>query len=97
MTKRYGVDPPEVVIDEIIGLWLTYLIGFLMFELFFKAKSIFNPTFYVTTKIAFGLTGFLLFRFFDIIKLQPGKYFDEMKNGYGIMMDEVVKFLVEII
>jgi phosphatidylglycerophosphatase A len=88
MMRRYGIDPPEVVIDEIVGLWFTYLVGFLMFEFFFQVKS-FDPSFYFTTKLAFGIIGFLFFRFFDIIKLQPGKYFDEIKNGYGIMMDDI--------
>lgn len=33
---------------------------------------------------------FFLFRLFDIIKPQPAKYFDGMKGGIGIMMDDVV-------
>lgn len=34
--------------------------------------------------------GFLLFRFFDIVKLPPGNYFDEkVKNGWGVVMDDV--------
>ena len=33
---------------------------------------------------------FLLFRFFDIVKLPPANYFDEqVKNGFGVMMDDV--------
>jgi phosphatidylglycerophosphatase A len=37
----------------------------------------------------FGIIGFVIFRFFDIIKLQPAKYFDDLKNGYGVMMDDI--------
>jgi phosphatidylglycerophosphatase A len=34
---------------------------------------------------------FLLFRFFDIVKPQPARYFDEkVKNGFGVMADDVV-------
>lgn len=34
--------------------------------------------------------GFLLFRFFDVVKLPPGNYFDEkVKNGWGVVMDDV--------
>lgn len=34
--------------------------------------------------------GFLLFRFFDIIKFPPANLFDErMKNGWGVMLDDV--------
>jgi len=92
MQKRYGDDPPEVVIDEIAGLWATYLIGYLIFEFFFKAKT-FDPTFYFSTKVLFGVVGFFIFRIFDIVKLQPAGYFDGLKNGYGIMMDDIAAAL----
>lgn len=87
MVKRYGDDPAEVVIDEIVGLWFTFLIGYIMLE-FFKAKTI-DPTYSFPAKLTFGIVCFLLFRFFDIIKLQPAKYFDEMKSGFGIMLDDI--------
>jgi phosphatidylglycerophosphatase A len=36
-------------------------------------------------------TAFLLFRFFDIVKPQPARYFDEkVKNGFGVMSDDVI-------
>ena len=88
MKYRYGKDPAEVVIDEIVGLWFTYFIGQFILENFFKAKML-DPVSIRPTKVAFAVIGFLLFRFFDIIKLQPAKYFDECDNGYGIMMDDV--------
>lgn len=88
MRGRYGEDPPQVTIDEIAGLWFTYFIGFIMFELFFQAKA-FGPTFNFSTKLLFAVVGFFMFRFFDIIKLQPAKYFDEVKSGYGIMIDDI--------
>ena len=35
--------------------------------------------------------GFLLFRLFDITKIQPARYFDRrLKNGYGVVLDDVV-------
>ncbi len=35
--------------------------------------------------------GFLLFRFFDITKIPPARFFDrKMKNGYGVVLDDVV-------
>lgn len=35
--------------------------------------------------------GFLLFRFFDITKIPPARYFDrKMKNGCGVVLDDVV-------
>ncbi|MES2772224.1 MAG: phosphatidylglycerophosphatase A [Pseudomonadota bacterium] len=34
---------------------------------------------------------FLLFRFFDIFKPQPARFFDEkVKNGFGVMADDLV-------
>jgi len=88
MQKRYGEDPPEVVIDEITGLWFTYLVGYLIFHLFFTAKS-FDPQALLVKKALFGFVGFIIFRIFDIVKLQPAAYFNEQKNGYGIMMDDI--------
>lgn len=37
------------------------------------------------------LAAFLLFRFFDIVKPQPARFFDEkVKNGFGVMADDLV-------
>ncbi|HZX29741.1 MAG TPA: phosphatidylglycerophosphatase A [Rhodocyclaceae bacterium] len=37
------------------------------------------------------LTAFCLFRFFDITKPQPARWFDRnMKNGFGVMADDAV-------
>ncbi len=36
------------------------------------------------------VAGFLLFRFFDIVKLPPANWFDrKMKNGYGVVLDDI--------
>lgn len=88
MRPRYGEDPPEVVIDEVAGQLFTYLIGSVVFELFFSFKS-FDPDFAFDTKLVFGIIGFFTFRFFDIVKLEPSKYFDNRENGFGIMMDDI--------
>jgi phosphatidylglycerophosphatase A len=33
----------------------------------------------------------LWFRFYDIVKPQPAKFFDtQVKNGFGVMMDDVI-------
>ncbi|MEI8354495.1 MAG: phosphatidylglycerophosphatase A, partial [Deltaproteobacteria bacterium] len=35
--------------------------------------------------------GFLLFRFFDITKIPPARFFDrQVKNGYGVVLDDLV-------
>ena len=37
------------------------------------------------------ICGFLLFRFFDIIKLWPASFFDSrVHNAFGVMMDDVI-------
>ena len=37
------------------------------------------------------LAAFMLFRWFDITKPQPARYFDEhVKNGFGVMADDLV-------
>lgn len=37
------------------------------------------------------LAAFMLFRFFDITKPQPARYFDRhVKNGFGVMADDLV-------
>ena len=38
---------------------------------------------------AVAVSAFLLFRLFDIIKPPPANYFDRMKSGFGVMMDDV--------
>jgi len=37
---------------------------------------------------------FILFRFFDIWKPQPIRYFDKLDSPYGVMMDDVVAGLI---
>jgi phosphatidylglycerophosphatase A len=75
MMQRYGEDPSVVVIDEVIGVWLSLFI-----------ISMFG---YDNLLLA-GVLSFITFRFFDILKVFPGNYFDRMNSGTGIMMDDVV-------
>lgn len=36
-----------------------------------------------------ALAGFLLFRLFDVWKPWPASYFDSVKSGFGVVMDDV--------
>jgi phosphatidylglycerophosphatase A len=36
-----------------------------------------------------ALVGFLLFRLFDVLKPWPASAFDRVKNGFGVVMDDV--------
>ncbi|MDD5361615.1 MAG: phosphatidylglycerophosphatase A [Ignavibacteria bacterium] len=75
MVYRYGDDPSVVVIDEVVGMWISLLI------LSFCFSSI---------SYAIVIISFLTFRFFDIVKIFPAGFFDRMKSGFGIMMDDVI-------
>ncbi len=37
-----------------------------------------------------ALAGFVLFRVFDVLKPWPASAFDRVKNGFGVVMDDVV-------
>ena len=76
MMKRYGNDPSVVVIDEAAGMWITVLIVLIL-----------SPG---RTDLLSLAICFLAFRFFDITKIQPAKYFDKLHTGFGVMMDDVV-------
>lgn len=76
MMKKFGDDPSVVVIDEAVGIWLTVLIYMIMHS---------SPPGLLQFTICF-----FAFRFFDITKIQPAKYFDKLNSGFGIMMDDVV-------
>lgn len=47
--------------------------------------------FHAPVTITWIITGFVLFRFFDILKPQPIRYVDtKIKGGLGIMLDDVL-------
>jgi phosphatidylglycerophosphatase A len=71
MEKILGDDPPVVVIDEIVGQWITFL--------FLPEKT-----------MLVVILGFFFFRAYDIFKPPPARYVEKFKNGWGIMLDDVV-------
>jgi undecaprenyl-diphosphatase len=68
-------DPREVVADEFSGQAVTFL--------FIAAVPISNI--WVTV-----LLGFLLFRFFDILKPWPIRKFEKLPKGWGILADDLM-------
>lgn len=67
-----------IVIDEMVGMWITLLAC---------------PLDWLAI-----LAGFVLFRFFDVIKPQPIKWFDRhLKGGLGIMVDDVIAGLFALL
>jgi phosphatidylglycerophosphatase A len=68
-------DPREIVADEFSGQAVTFL--------FIAAIPISNI--WVT-----GLLGFLLFRFFDILKPWPIRKLEKLPKGWGILLDDLL-------
>ncbi len=68
-------DQGQIVIDETLGILVASA-----------------PIFFITIWGPFLdiFLAFILFRLFDIIKITPAKYFDNMKSPFGVMMDDVV-------
>ncbi|MEM7505115.1 MAG: phosphatidylglycerophosphatase A [Pseudomonadota bacterium] len=75
-----SADPSEVVIDEVVGMMIT--LWPLSFGLM-QAGS--EPWVFPWPG---WVIGFLLFRFFDIVKPPPVRWFDK-PGALGIMMDDV--------
>lgn len=89
-----------VLVLFFIGLWATNIVlktqqehdpGFIVIDET-VGQSL---TFLLALPLGFGiwgiLLGFLLFRFFDIVKLWPASFFDgRVRNAFGVMMDDVI-------
>ena len=73
-------DPGEVVADELAGQALTYLV-----------IPFFIPVAPTPVQICIITSaGFLLFRFFDILKPWPIRKLEKLPNGYGILADDLL-------
>ncbi|MBN1391815.1 MAG: phosphatidylglycerophosphatase A [Sedimentisphaerales bacterium] len=68
-------DPREVVADELSGQSIAFL-----FIAALPVNSILVPV----------LLGFLLFRFFDIIKPWPISRLEKLPEGWGILLDDLL-------
>ena len=84
--RRLGVvDHGSIVWDEIVPFW-----GVLMF-----CPPALMPSphgyYFSLNGLLWQTAAFFLFRLFDIIKLPPAGFFDsKVKNGFGVMMDDVM-------
>ncbi len=70
LEEEWGKDPKQVVIDEMIGVWIAIL-G--------HPLSIFS-----------FIASFILFRFFDIAKPLGIRRLENIKGGWGVMLDDVL-------
>lgn len=76
-------DASEIIIDEFLGSTLIIL--------FYKYYDFSNS-------IILFFIGALTFRFFDIVKIFPSNYIDKnIKNSFGVIMDDIVAGIYTII
>jgi len=72
-------DPQAVVIDEVLGQWLTY--GGLVLAVFLGAPA---------AGWKYLLAGFILFRAFDIVKPFPIRRSERLGGATGVVVDDVL-------
>ena len=70
-------DPSFIVIDEVVGLWITLL---------FVPKTIF-----------LFILGFLLLRFFDILKPSFIYSVQSLKGSWGVMLDDILAGVLSLL
>ena len=76
------VDARQIVIDEVVGQTIPIL---LIEYITFSQSKLLGADLYLY------VASFFLFRFFDIFKPFPIRYFDKnYKNSFGIMFDDVL-------
>ena len=76
-------DSKIIVIDEFLGIYLILL--------FYDQIKIINP--YVTMMLIF-----VLFRFFDILKIFPANIVDKrIKSAFGVILDDLIAGIYTII
>ena len=76
-------DSKIIVIDEFLGIYLILI--------FYDQIKIINP--YVTIMLIF-----ILFRFFDILKIFPANIVDrKLKSAFGVILDDLIAGIYTII
>ena len=74
--NREIYDSSEIIIDEFLGIFII-----IIFYEYIK----------FTNDLIMFLLIFLLFRFFDIIKIYPANWIDKnLKNSLGVILDDLV-------
>lgn len=87
-----GHDPSSIVVDEWAGQWLTFGVWYLW--LFMMAGNVEAAVLLlqeVSREPVYLGIGFVLFRFFDIVKPWPISLADrKVKGGFGVMLDDLI-------
>ena len=83
-------DSREIVVDEFVGQSIP-LLSWYYFS-YENQNIFFNLDFFVNYKLEIWIVcSLLLFRIFDIIKPFPISFIDKnIKNGFGVMLDDVL-------
>jgi phosphatidylglycerophosphatase A len=89
-------DPPYVVIDEVSGVHLSYILGLAPIvtpAMFLQLQPTDAGMFALYTGMSmlnwrYLLAGFVLFRIFDIAKPFPCRRLERLPGGWGIMADD---------
>lgn len=94
ITKNKKEDPSEVVIDEVIGQTIAFMMPTvltLFYFIFLNDNLISNTLLVNLTTVIIIIAPVAFFRIFDILKPGLVKYFDtQVKGAIGIIMDDVV-------
>lgn len=84
-------DPSEIVVDELAGQWLTYLVWYLMIGGAAASRGVALTQVDIDTAPQFLALGFVAFRIFDIFKPWPISWCDRhLTGGFGVMMDDLL-------
>ncbi len=85
-------DPKEVIIDEVVGQMLTFLLTTSTSASFVYGK---DPWMFIVIVL---IGPFVFFRLFDIIKPWPISWLDKnVKSGFGIMIDDIAAAILAAI
>ncbi|MDH5186545.1 MAG: phosphatidylglycerophosphatase A [bacterium] len=76
LEKIWGKDARKITIDELVGMLITFCL--------IPLPNATGP------RLVVILVGFLLFRFFDIVKLPLIKKSQELPKGFGVMIDDLL-------
>jgi phosphatidylglycerophosphatase A len=76
--RRGRSDPRPVVIDEVAGQWLCFAVSLLFLR----------PEGWLQLAVM-SAAGFLLFRFFDVVKPWPIRRLERIPGGVGIVADDL--------
>ncbi len=84
------VDAKEIVVDEYLGQSIP------IFYIYYLSNYSDNDLIESKTILQMLLISFLSFRFFDILKVFPINMIDKIKNGYGIVFDDILAGLYSL-